>query len=179
MARVSLIAEKDHPELAGLIARLKASRGGKFLNLYRVLLHSPAVAATWLDFNSAVRFGSALDAGVRELAILRVAIANGADYQVRIHAAVHAQEAGLTPRQVAALADWRGSDAFTLLQRAVLAYADAMTQQIDVPDAIYSELGRYFSERQIVELTVLVGAYNMHARVTRALRIDVEAAPGK
>ena len=177
MARVALVEEKDHPELAELIAHLKASRGGRLINLYRVLLHSPTIASAWLDFNSAVRFEIALDAGVREIAILRVAILNGAEYQVRIHGPAYALKAGLTAQQVAALVDWRSPDLFTPLQRAVLAYTDAMTQSIDVPDTTYNELGRYFNTRQIVELTVLIGAYNMHTRVSRALRLDVEAAP--
>ena len=42
MARVPNIEEKDHPELAPLVARIKAERG-KVLDLYKVLLHSPAV----------------------------------------------------------------------------------------------------------------------------------------
>ena len=176
MARVSLIAEQDHPELAVLIAHLTASRGGRLINLYRVLLGSPAIASAWLDFNSAVRFQTALDPVVREIAILRVAVLNGAEYQLRIHGADQALKAGLTAPQVAALADWQGSNLFTPLERAVLAYADAMTQLIDVPDATYNALGRYFNERQIIELTVLIGAYNMHTRVSRALRIDTEAA---
>jgi 4-carboxymuconolactone decarboxylase len=176
MARVSFIEEADHPELAGLIARFKAGRGGRFINLYRALLGSPTIAAAWFDFNTAVRFQTALDPVVREIAILRVAVLNGAEYQLRIHGADQALKAGMTAPQVAALAEWQGSDLFTPRERAVLAYADAMTQRIDVADAIYDELGRHFSQSQIIELTVLIGAYNMHTRVSRALRLEPEAA---
>ena len=73
MARVALITEQERPDLADLISHLKASRGGRFINLYRVLLGSPTIASAWLDFNTAVRFQTALDASVREIAILRVA----------------------------------------------------------------------------------------------------------
>src|SRR6266571_849814 len=49
VARVSLIEEGKHPELAGLIAAIKAERGGRLANLYRALLNSPAVAQGQID----------------------------------------------------------------------------------------------------------------------------------
>src|SRR6266702_3758090 len=55
VARVSLIEEGKHPELAGLIAAIKAERGGRLANLYRALLNSPAVAEGWLKLFTAVR----------------------------------------------------------------------------------------------------------------------------
>jgi alkylhydroperoxidase family enzyme len=81
---------------------------------------------------------------------------------------------GLTREQCDALADWRNSTLFNDRQRAALAYTDAMTRDIQVPDAVHTELRRHFDERQIVELTVLIGTYNMHTRVLQALEIDAE-----
>ena len=172
MARVPLIGE-ERSDLASFIARVKAERG-KLINLYRVLLNSPAIAAGWLDFNSTVRYQTALDAALREMIILRVSILNGAEYQARIHGASHALQAGLSTAQIAALADWQPSALFTPAQRAALAWTDAMTRDIEVPDALHAELRRHFDDRAVVEITVLAGAYNMHTRVARALRIEPE-----
>jgi len=47
-----------------------------------------------------------------------------------------------------------------------------MTIDIQVPDAVQDELQRHFNERQIIELTVLIGTYNMHTRVFQALEIE-------
>ncbi len=80
MARVPLIPE-DHGPLATLIGKLKGARGGKLINLYRLLLNSPSVAEAWQAFNNAIRFNTALDDEARELAILLVSQLNGADYQ--------------------------------------------------------------------------------------------------
>ena len=44
MARVPLIEEKEHPELSELIAKIKGARGGRLINIYRLMLHSPALA---------------------------------------------------------------------------------------------------------------------------------------
>jgi len=177
MARVPLIGE-ERGDLAHFIARVKTERG-RLINLYRVLLNSPAIAAGWLDFNSVVRYKTTLDAALREMIILRVSLLNGAEYQARIHGASHALKAGLSAEQIAALADWQDSALFSPAQRAALAWTDAMTRQIEVPDALHDELKRHFDDQAVVEITVLAGAYNMHTRVARALRIEPEAAANK
>jgi len=178
MARVSLIDEKNHPELSDLIGKLRGARGGRLLNIYRMMLHSPALAGAWFELNSAVRFRTEVGGQERELAVMRVAILNGVDYIVQAHATVYALEEGLTPAQVDALAAWDLSDLFTRKQRALLAYVDAMTRDIEVPDGVFAELRAHYSERQTVELTMLIGAYNMHTRVLQALKIDPEP-PGQ
>ena len=172
MARVPLIGE-ERSDLAPFIARVKAERG-KLINLYRVLMNSPTVAAGWLDFNTVVRYKTSLDAALREMIILRVSILNGAEYQARIHGASHALKAGLSAEQIAALGKWENSELFSPAQRAALAWTDAMTRQIDVPDALHDELKRHFNDQAVTEITVLAGAYNMHTRVARALRIEPE-----
>jgi 4-carboxymuconolactone decarboxylase len=175
MARVPLINE-DHAALAALIEKLKGARRGRLLNLYRVLLNSPSMAEAWQAFNSAIRFNTALDDQARELAIMRVSQLNGADYQFQIHATTYAPEAGITPQQVAALDGSENSSLFQPAHRALLAYADAMTLDIEVSDDVFDKLRRHYNNAQIVELTVLIGAYNMHTRVGRALRIDPEVS---
>jgi len=39
-----------------------------------------------------------------------------------------------------------------------------MTREIDVPDNVFADLRKHFNERQTVELTMLIGAYNMLTR---------------
>jgi AhpD family alkylhydroperoxidase len=174
MARVALIEERDHPELAESITRIKGARGGRLINIYRLMLHSPVLAAAWFDLNQAVRYGTEIDGQSRELAVIRVAILNNVEYVIRAHGPAYALKEGLTPEQVAAVAHWRESNLFSDRQRAVLAYMDAMTQNIDVPDSVFAEVQKCFSERQIVELTLLGGAYNMLTRFLKALKVDPE-----
>jgi AhpD family alkylhydroperoxidase len=177
MARVSLIDE-HHPQLAPLIERIRGARRGRLLNIYRMLLHSPSIASAWLEFNSAIRFDTRLDGATRELAIMLVAILNGVDYIVRTHGSNYALKEGLTTPQVNELADWRASGAYDNRQRALLAYVEAMTRKVVVPDDVFDHVREHYSEQQLVELTVLIGAYNMHTRVLQALQIDPEPARG-
>lgn len=174
MARVPLIEETDHPELAESIAKIKGARGGRLINIYRLMLHSPALANAWFDLNQAVRYGTQIDGQSRELAVIRVAILNDVEYVQRAHGPAYALKEGLTPEQVTALGSWRSSNLFSDQQKALLAYTDAMTRDIDVPEVVFAEVRRHFSERQTVELTMLIGAYNMLTRFLKALKVDPE-----
>lgn len=176
MARVSLIGDEAGPEAAAVVAKIRGARGGRLLNLYRALLHSPALAGAWLEFNNAVRFQTALDDRLRELAIVRIAYLNGAGYVVSIHRERYAEPAGVSRAEVNALANWSRSKRFAPRERAMLRYADAMTRDVKVPAAVFQALRRHFDERGLVELTVLVAAYNMHTRVLKALDVDPETA---
>lgn len=173
MARVSLIEEGKHPELAGLIAAIKAERGGRLANLYRALLNSPAVAEGWLKLFTAVRQKAKLAGRCRELAILRVALLNGADYEYRAHVPFALKD-GVTQGQIDALPEWQGSKSFDDRERAVLAYTDCVTREIRVPDSVFAQARRHFDDRELVELTATVAGYNLVSRFLVAMQIDQE-----
>ena len=48
-----------------------------------------------------------------------------------------------------------------------------MTEDISVLDVVFEPLREFFDESEIVELAVLIGAYNMHTRVFMALAADL------
>jgi alkylhydroperoxidase family enzyme len=58
----------------------------------------------------------------------------------------------------------------------VIAYTDAMTRNIDVPDPVYAAVRDAFSDRELVELTATVGAYNLVSRFLVALRVGARGA---
>ena len=174
MARISLIEEVEHPELSDVIDRIKAGRRGGLLNVYKLLLHSPALAQTWFDHNGAVRWKTVLTGRLREIVIIRIAYLNGVDYVLAQHVPGLAVAEGLTLAECEALANWRATGLFDARERAALAYAEAMTLATSVADDVFAEVHRHFDEREIVELSVLIGTYIMHNRVMKALAIDLE-----
>lgn len=175
MARVGLVSEEDHPELSELMGRIRGARRGRLINVYRLLLHSPALAEAWLCLNNAVRWKTQLDGRLRELVIIRVGISCHAPYILRQHIPKLASAEGLQRAEWEALANWTESSRFTERERAALAYADALTETGGARAEAVAVLKAFFDERQIVELTVLIGAYNMHARVLNGLDLDLES----
>lgn len=172
MARIPY-ADTADPAIAELAERIRRERGGKVLNLYRMLLHSPPVALGWLNLFTAIRQQADLAGRYRELAILRIAVLNGADYEFSQHVPFALAE-GLTQAQVDALKAGAEPQGLPEADRAVLAYADAMTREIRVPDDVFAAVRKHFLDRAIVELTATVAGYNLVSRFLEALRIDHE-----
>lgn len=168
MARMAY-ADTGGASVRALADRITAERG-ELLHIYRMLLHSPTVAEAWLGFFTAIRQRCALPGDLRELAIIRVGLLNGAAYEAEQHRKFALRE-GLSEAQVDALEDWERSDLFSGIQRAVLAYADAMTRNVKVPDAAFAEVRKHFDECGIVELTATIAGYNMVSRFLVALEI--------
>src|SRR5262245_18561415 len=134
MARISFIDPKSRPDLATLAAKVAGARGGRVSDLYRLLMHTPAVAEASFDFVSSLRNEMRVDERTKELALMRVAILNGVDYIVRTHVERYASAAGLSQHQIRTLADWRSSQHFDGRYQALLAYVDAITQEIEIKD---------------------------------------------
>src|SRR5262245_65733209 len=159
MARVKLLQPEDGPDHPALVERIRKGRRGNVINVYKLLRHTPDIASVWLDLVNVVRWKVDLEGRLREIVIVRVGYLNRCPYVVNQHVPELTAPEGLTREECAALADWRASSFFNDRERAALAYADAVTRDIDVPDTVFAELGKPFSERQIVELKLLIGNY--------------------
>ena len=173
-ARLLPVADPASTIEPDLLSRIQAQRG-RVSALYGTLLHSPPIADGWLHFLTAVRRESSLPPALREMVILRVAVLNGAPYEFEAHRH-HAEQAGLTTVQIDALASGAVEDRFDATAMAVIAYTDAMTRSIDVPDPVYAAVRAAFNDRELVELTATVGAYNLVSRFLVALRVGATGA---
>jgi AhpD family alkylhydroperoxidase len=173
MARIQYADESGDPEMQALAAQIRAERDGRIPNIYRMLLNSPEIARGWLNLLTAVRHKTKLSGRFRELVIIRIADINGAAYERAFHVPL-ARKEGLTDAQIAAIADWKDSRVFQETDRAVLAYTDAMTKEVHVPDDVFASVKRYFDARGMTELTATIAAYNLVSRFLEALQVDHE-----
>lgn len=174
MARLPY-ADLTQPEISKLVTQIEAERGS-VIHLYQMLLHSPAVAQGWLNHLTGIRLNSQVPGDLRELIIMRVAILNRAPYEADQHAPIALKE-GVTQAQLDALDNWRDAeDLFNEQQRAVLAYTDEMTLNVQVPRAIYNEVEHLFNEQLVVEITATIATYNMVSRFLEALQIHTDDA---
>lgn len=155
------------PEEAKILSSIQARRGeGGMLALDRALFHLYPVANGWNSFFGAIRSQTSLPDGLRELAICRIAIVNNARYERDQHAPL-LKATGFSEEafQVLANSNITGTEDEVLQtlnprQVAVFRYTDAMTKNITVPESIFEELRRLFTEKEIVEITATVAGYN-------------------
>ncbi len=168
--RLSPVVPGSQPELAELERQILQERG-RISTLYRVLLNSAPLAHGWEALFTAIRNRASLPARLRELAILRIASLNGARYEFDAHVP-HAQMAGVSDEAIAALETGIVSGALAPLDRLVLELTDAMTRDIEVPDALFERVREQFDAEKLVELVATIAAYNMVSRFLVALRIE-------
>jgi alkylhydroperoxidase family enzyme len=57
------------------------------------------------------------------------------------------------------------------VQAAVLAWTDASTRAVVVPDEVFAAVREHLSDREVVELAVTVGGYAMVSRFLVALQV--------
>jgi AhpD family alkylhydroperoxidase len=107
---------------------------------------------------------------------LRASQINGCAYCIDMHA-IDARAAGETEQRLHALGAWRETPFFDDRERAGLAWIEAVTlvAQTHVPDEVYDEARRHFSDKEIVDLTYLASTINAWNRIAVALR----AVPGR
>ncbi|WP_405866574.1 MULTISPECIES: carboxymuconolactone decarboxylase family protein [unclassified Streptomyces] len=148
--------------------RIRARRGGTLHPLDRMLLHSPELADGWNSLLGAIRGRLQLPADIREMAILRIAVLNRATYEWTAHEP-DARRAGLGDRELAEL--HRDKPELDARRRRVIAYTDAMTRDVHVPDELFDALRADFTDTELVELTATVAAYNMVSRFLVALDV--------
>jgi len=83
--------------------------------------------------------------------------------------------AGVTEEQLRELPRYEHSAAFSALEKAVIAYAEAMTRTpVDVPDTLFAALRQHFNEAQLVELTAAIAWENYRARFDHAFGIEAQ-----
>ncbi|KAI0813275.1 AhpD-like protein [Xylaria sp. FL0064] len=178
------------PEESEIVSRITARRAPRPLQpLDLTLLHSPPVADGWNSFLGAVRTRTLLSPALRELAICRVAVCNSAWYEWGHHAPL-AVAAGLGAKalEVVKMADLDavGSEEKRLAEGdglgdkewAVLRYTDEMTRSVRVSDSTFAALRAVCDEREVVEVTAVVAAYNCVSRFLVALDVGERNGTG-
>jgi alkylhydroperoxidase family enzyme len=158
--------------------QVRKRRGGRLLNIDRVLLHSPPATRGWGALLGAVRGEFTLSAFHRELLICTVAALVGADYELAHHKPILIG-AGASAAQFAALQDVgsaaRDEALFDAPARALLQFAFESTRWGKVGEMCWRQLQAAFANaRTLVEIVVVVGAYNMATRVAAAFDLELE-----
>lgn len=154
------------PEEAAIVSRVQARRAPRPLQpLDLALLHSPPIADGWNSFLGAVRTQTSLPAGLREIAISRVAVCNRAWYEWKHHAPL-AVQGGVSKEAMELIK----TDEELELQRpkeaeeaglderlwAAVVYTDEMTRRVQVRDEVFAVVKKHFTEQEIIELTTTV-----------------------
>jgi AhpD family alkylhydroperoxidase len=122
------------------------------------------------EFEHYLNNGAGIEASLRELVRLRVSLMNGCEFCVRFHTA-ELKKLNETAERIAAVENWRGSDAYTKRERAALAWAEAVTNIQDghASDVEYEAVRAELTDVETVNLTLVITAINAWNRISIAL----------
>ena len=82
---------------------------------------------------------------------------------------------GYSDEKIKALKAWAVSDLFSPIERALLAYTDALVLGFGrVDDAVFDALRQHLSDEEILEFTYITMMYTMHAVISRALHLEYD-----
>lgn len=117
-----------------------------------------------------------LEESLIHLIKLRASQVNGCAYCIDMHWK-DLRALGESEQRLYGLDAWEESPYYTDRERAALAWTEAVTNLRDghVRDAVYEEVRKHFSEKELADLTLAVAAINAWNRLAIAARTE----PGK
>jgi alkylhydroperoxidase family enzyme len=115
-----------------------------------------------------------LDPKHRELGQTRVGWGRASQFVFSQHCKA-SRSVGLSEEKIAAIPHWQVATCYSEVERALLAYTDALIYDGGrVSDGIFETLKKHLSDEEILEFTYTVGMYDMHAVIAKALRLEYD-----
>lgn len=134
---------------------------------------SPKPYAALLQLGHYINTETALGPILVGLVFLRASINNGCGFCIGMHTAElkHHNE---PQSRIDAVAHWAESDAFTLRERAALAWTDSITniQSTHASDADYAAVNEFFTGKDLVDLTWAIAQINAWNRLGIAFAME-------
>lgn len=136
---------------------------------------SPGARHALLALQQYVNQESGLEPKLLALIEMRASQINGCAFCLNMHSK-EARQQGETEQRLYLLTAWRETELFTPRERAALAWTEAVTlvASSQVPDEVYEQARKEFSETELIGLTMAVIAINDWNRVNVAFRTPAE-----
>jgi AhpD family alkylhydroperoxidase len=171
-ARIAPGGRGDVGLLAWAISRAAGRVGGTGPpNLFLTLGRHRKLFRGWLRFAGRLMPGGKLPRRETELVILRVSHLRSCSYEFEHHVRL-GRRAGLVDADIARVLEGPEVEGWSPRERALLAAVDRLHHDQDLDDTTWSSLLSHLDERELIELCMLVGHYEMLATVIGALRIE-------
>ncbi len=172
MAIVQMISkDQAPPEVTGIYASLRG-RFGYVPDFYSAMAHHPEALKNFLPFYASILTKGSVEARTKELVYLKTSMLNDCRYCTRAHTAA-AKRVGVTDQQIKALPDYRHRDEFDEKEKTILAFAEYLTRgATGDQESVKERLKEYYSDHQIVELTLTICMANFTNRFNNALDLE-------
>jgi AhpD family alkylhydroperoxidase len=141
-----------------------------------MLSHTPTLGRLFLMQGQALITSIALSGRHREVIILTVASLTGCDYEFTQHVPI-SEAAGVdsSAREAIRAGEFASTD-LSEEDRTLIGFIKEIVQSPRASDLTFERIRRLFTDRQIVEIIQIVGAYWSFGRLCTTLDIEVQEA---
>ncbi len=134
------------------------------------MLHHGDLFAAQADIGIQLLGRGALSPRDRELAVLRIGWLCQAPYEWGEHVIV-AKKVGISSDEIERITHGSGAAGWTAHERAILSATEELYRDSMISDATWAVLASRLSEKQLIELPILVGQYQTVAYYQNSLRL--------
>ena len=144
-------------------------------NIFHALLNHPRLAHAVDHLLTTMLRHNALDARLRQLAIMRIAWLTATDYEWAVHWRV-SQRFGVSADDLLGVRNWPTHDNFGPKDQAVLAAADEIVRDGAISAATWATCERELGPDPavLIELVTAIGTWRMIATILHSLQVPLE-----
>jgi alkylhydroperoxidase family enzyme len=142
-------------------------------NVLTTMMRHPGLTGPFLVYNQVLLRAPTLDTRVRELMILRVAWRARSPYEWIQHVRI-ARSAGITDDEIEAIGRGPDADVWGPFEADLLAATDQLLDRYRIADNTWARLSENLDERQLMELTFVVGTYTCLAMAFNTFGLELD-----
>lgn len=148
------------------------------LNIFRMLAHAETCFKPVLRLGGSILGKQKLDGKLRELALLHAVKLDGGEYEWVQHVPI-ALALGANDAQIKALETGKiSAPCFDAEEQAVLRFTGEVVERTGASPEALAAVRQTLSEREVVELIIMIGFYMMMARLTETAGVEIDPQKG-
>lgn len=171
------MAKVPYPDVASLEPRVQMMVAvAAPLNLIKVMAHAQGNVESVLRLSDAVLNRGVLNPVLRQVALIRLCVVMGSDYERTLLESVSVGE-GMSQSLIEAAREGSASAKLDEMQRTAARLAEELNQSVRPSAETYDYLAARLSVRELIELVQAIGFYLMQARVIETFGVELEQPP--
>lgn len=171
------MAKVPYPDIASLEPRVQMMVAvAAPLNLIKVMAHAQGNVESVLRLSDAVLNRGVLNPVLRQVALIRLCVVMGSDYERTLLESVSVGE-GMSQSLIEAAREGSASANLDEMQRTAARLAEELNQSVRPSAETYDYLAARLSVRELIELVQAIGFYLMQARVIETFGVELEQPP--
>jgi 4-carboxymuconolactone decarboxylase len=146
---------------------------GRTLNIYKTLAHHPKMAEKFFTFGGYILRESTLPPREREILILRIGWLCQSEYEFGQHTRV-GKSVGLTSEEIYRITEGPDAPGWDPFDATLIRAVDELHYHAFISGTIWNNLAKRYDEKQLMDLVMTVGEYNMVSMFLNTMGVQLE-----